>query len=67
VLENAKLDETVEEATADCQHVFATTVRKRGVTKPVVSPEQPAQKIHSQKRKSANLLDPKSIRLNSRH
>lgn len=58
VLENAKLYETVAEATADCQHVFATTVRKRGVTKPVVEPEQAAQEIHSAQGKSAILFGP---------
>jgi tRNA/rRNA methyltransferase len=36
-LEQAQLYETVADAVADCAHVFATTVRKRGVTKPVVT------------------------------
>jgi tRNA/rRNA methyltransferase len=38
--------ETLAEAVGDCAHVYATTVRKRGVTKPVVTPEQAAQAIH---------------------
>ncbi len=33
------------EAVADCAHVYATTVRKRGVTKPVLTPEQAAREI----------------------
>ena len=36
VLEQAKVYATTAEAVADCQHVHATTVRKRGVTKPVI-------------------------------
>jgi tRNA/rRNA methyltransferase len=31
--------ETLADAVADCAHVYATTVRKRGVTKPVLTPE----------------------------
>ena len=42
VLAEAKLFDTVGEAVADCSHVYATTVRKRGVTKPVVTPEEAA-------------------------
>jgi len=47
VIETARLYETVSDAVADCAHVYATTVRKRGVTKPVVTPEQAAQGIHA--------------------
>jgi tRNA/rRNA methyltransferase len=32
---------------ADCAHVYATTVRKRGVTKPVLTPEEAAREIHA--------------------
>ncbi len=46
VLAKAQLFETLAEAVADCAHVYATTVRKRGVTKPVLTPEQAAQAIH---------------------
>jgi len=42
VLANAEVYETLAEAVADCAHVYATTVRKRGVTKPVLTPEQAA-------------------------
>jgi tRNA/rRNA methyltransferase len=45
VLEGATVFDTLAEAVADCAHVYATTVRKRGVTKPVLTPEQAAQTI----------------------
>ncbi|MDV3458647.1 RNA methyltransferase [Sphingomonas sp. HF-S4] len=47
VLERAQLFESVAEAVADCTHIYATTVRKRGVTKPVVTPEQAAREIRA--------------------
>jgi tRNA/rRNA methyltransferase len=46
VLERATVYETLADAVADCAHVYATTVRKRGVTKPVLTPEQAASEIH---------------------
>ena len=58
VLEQARLYETVAEAVADCAHVYATTVRKRGVTKPVVTPEEAAQAIHAEPGGSAILFGP---------
>ncbi len=47
VLERAVAFETLAEAVADCAHVYATTVRKRGVSKPVFTPEEAAQAIHA--------------------
>ena len=47
VLERAQVFDTLAGAVADCAHVYATTVRKRGVTKPVVTPEQAAREIHA--------------------
>jgi tRNA/rRNA methyltransferase len=58
VLEKARLFGSVAEAVADCAHVFATTVRKRGVTKPVVTPEQAAALIRSEAGGSALLFGP---------
>ncbi|WXK61161.1 RNA methyltransferase [Parerythrobacter aurantius] len=58
VLEQARVFETVADAVADCAHVYATTVRKRGVTKPVVTPEQAARAIHSGPGQSAILFGP---------
>ena len=47
VLERARVFASVADAVADCGHVYATTVRKRGVTKPVVTPEAAARAIHA--------------------
>lgn len=58
VLERARVFASTAEAVADCAHVYATTVRKRGVTKPVVTPEQAAQAIHRQPGRSAVLFGP---------
>lgn len=58
VLENAQVFETTAQAVADCAHVYATTVRKRGVTKPVQTPEQAARDIPRQQGRSAVLFGP---------
>ncbi|MBO6609148.1 RNA methyltransferase [Altererythrobacter sp.] len=58
VLENAKVFDTTADAVADCAHVYATTVRKRGVTKPVVGPDEASAEIHAESGKSAILFGP---------
>ncbi|MET0269896.1 MAG: RNA methyltransferase [Sphingomonas sp.] len=58
VLANARVYDSVAAATADCAHVFATTVRKRGVTKPVVTPETAAGAIRAEAGGSAILFGP---------
>ncbi|RZF63000.1 rRNA methyltransferase [Sphingomonas populi] len=58
VLEQAQVFETLAEAIADCPNVYATTVRKRGVTKPVVTPEVAARKVHAGPGRSAILFGP---------
>ncbi|MXO71703.1 RNA methyltransferase [Alteraurantiacibacter buctensis] len=58
VLERAQVFETTAEAVADCANVYATTVRKRGVTKEVVTPEQAAQEVATQPGRSAFLFGP---------
>jgi tRNA/rRNA methyltransferase len=58
VLERAQVYETLAEAVADCAHVYATTVRKRGVTKPVLTPEQAAQAIRTDESRSAIVFGP---------
>lgn len=58
VLANARVFDTVADAVADCATVYATTVRKRGVTKPVVTPEVAAQEIHAGPGASAILFGP---------
>lgn len=58
VLANAAVFGSVAEAVADCAYVFATTVRKRGVTKPVVTPEQAATVMRGETGRSAVLFGP---------
>jgi tRNA/rRNA methyltransferase len=58
VLEQAHVYDSIADATADCAHVYATTVRKRGLVKPVVTPEQAARAIHAEPGRSAILFGP---------
>ncbi|WP_242152679.1 TrmH family RNA methyltransferase [Sphingomonas sp. BAUL-RG-20F-R05-02] len=58
VLEHAQVFDTLAEAIADCPNVYATTVRKRGVTKPVVTPEVAARAIHAGPGRTAILFGP---------
>lgn len=58
VLENARVYETVADAVADCAFVYATTVRKRGLTKEVVGPEKAAQDTRDRTGRSAILFGP---------
>jgi tRNA/rRNA methyltransferase len=58
VLEHAQVYETLAEAVADCANVYATTVRKRGVTKPVLTPEEAAREVHTQSGRSALVFGP---------
>ena len=65
VLEQARVYDSLAEAVADCAHVYATTVRKRGVTKPVVDAEQAAQAIHREPGRSAYVFGPERSGLES--
>ena len=58
VLEQARVFPDVASAVADCQHVYATTVRKRGVTKPVLTPEQTARDVVTLPGRHAILFGP---------
>ena len=58
VLERAAVFETVADAVADCANIYATTVRKRGVTKPVVTPQEAAQAMADAPGRSAILFGP---------
>jgi tRNA/rRNA methyltransferase len=58
VLAGARVFASVAAAVSDCAHVYATTVRKRGVTKPVRNPEQAAREIQAQPGRSAILFGP---------
>jgi tRNA/rRNA methyltransferase len=56
VLERARVFGTVAEAVADCAHVYATTVRKRGLVIPIISPEEAGREIHANDGPSAILF-----------
>ncbi|WP_261934998.1 TrmH family RNA methyltransferase [Sphingomonas bisphenolicum] len=58
ILDQAQVYETLADAVADCAHVYATTVRKRGVTKPVVTPEEAAREIHAAQGRCAYVFGP---------
>jgi tRNA/rRNA methyltransferase len=65
VLEQAQVFETLAEAVADCANVYATTVRKRGIAKPVVTPAEAAAEIRSQEGRNAILFGPERSGLES--
>ncbi|MDP5103773.1 MAG: RNA methyltransferase, partial [Erythrobacter sp.] len=58
VLAEAKVYATTAEAVADCAYVHATTVRKRGVTKPVIGPDEAGRQIHALPGRHAVLFGP---------
>lgn len=58
VLEQAQVFPDLASAAADCQHVFATTVRRRGVTKPVYTPAEAAHSTIGKAGKKAIIFGP---------
>src|SRR6476620_6560307 len=58
VLQQARVYASTAEAVADCANVYATTVRKRGVTKPVLAPDEAAREWASLPGRSALLFGP---------
>jgi tRNA/rRNA methyltransferase len=48
ILDEAKVYDTVEEAVADCTHVYAATVRDRDMPKPVVTPREMAAQMRAE-------------------
>ncbi|MEM9574812.1 MAG: RNA methyltransferase [Pseudomonadota bacterium] len=58
VLEQAQIFETTAEAVADCNQIYATTVRKRGMTKEVLTPQAAATEMAEFEGKSAILFGP---------
>ncbi len=58
VLAQATVHPGLADAVADCAHVYATTVRKRGVTKPVLTPEAAALAINTDRARSAIVFGP---------
>lgn len=53
VLAEAQVFGCLAEAVADCTTIYATTVRKRGVAKPVLTPEAAARAVHASAGRSA--------------
>ncbi len=58
VLEGAKVFETTADAVADCSTIYASTVRRRDLVMPVVTPEQMAREIVAQAGRTAILFGP---------
>ncbi|HMN52894.1 MAG TPA: TrmH family RNA methyltransferase [Sphingopyxis sp.] len=58
VLAEATVYDSLAAAVADCTTVYATTVRKRGVTKPVLTPEAAAKQVHASAGRSAYVFGP---------
>ncbi|MEP3226415.1 MAG: RNA methyltransferase [Parasphingorhabdus sp.] len=58
VLEQAELFDTTAAAVADCAHVYATTVRKRGMTKQVLTPAAAADDMATASGRCAILFGP---------
>ena len=58
VLAEAKVYDSLAAAVADCATVYATTVRKRGVTKPVLTPDAAAEQVHANAGRSAYVFGP---------
>lgn len=56
VIENAQIFGTLSEAVADISNIYATTVRRRGVTKPVLNPEEAAHEMLNISGRSAILF-----------
>ena len=58
VLEEAQVFETVQHAIADCSNVYASTVRRRDLVMPVITPEQMADGISGSPGRTAILFGP---------
>jgi tRNA/rRNA methyltransferase len=58
VLEGAKVFDTTAEAIADCNLVYASTVRRRDLVMPVVGPDEMAREMRSIAGRSAILFGP---------
>jgi len=58
VLERAKVFDTVQDAIADCSNVYASTVRRRDLVMPVITPEQMAEEIAASPAPTAILFGP---------
>ena len=56
VLAEAQVFASLADAVADCTTIYATTVRKRGVMKPVLTPEAAARAVHADAGRSAYIF-----------
>jgi tRNA/rRNA methyltransferase len=56
VLAEARVFDSLADAVADCTTIYATTVRKRGVMKPVLTPEAAARAVHAEAGRSAYIF-----------
>ncbi|MGB7404833.1 MAG: RNA methyltransferase [Pacificimonas sp.] len=65
VLSGAIVYPSVDDAIADCAHVYATTVRKRGMLKPVVTPEDAATESEIRPGRTAILFGPEATGLDN--
>jgi tRNA/rRNA methyltransferase len=65
VLETARVYDSVAAAIADCNHVFASTVRRRDLIMPVVGPQEMARTIHQSSGRTAILFGPERSGLES--
>jgi len=58
VLADARVYDGIQDAIADCRYVYATTLRPRGVWKPVVTPAQAAAEMRSRDYRQGILFGP---------
>lgn len=58
VLERAQVFDTVAEAVADCSTIYASTVRRRDLVMPVLTPEEMAHNIAADAGRTAILFGP---------
>ena len=58
ILESARVYGTTAEAIADCNLVYASTVRRRDLVMPVVGPDEMASEMHSTDGRAAILFGP---------
>jgi tRNA/rRNA methyltransferase len=58
VLEQAQVFDTVQDAIADCSTIYASTVRRRDLVMPVVTPEEMADAVAASPARSAILFGP---------
>lgn len=65
ILDKAQVYDNLASAVADCEHIYATTVRKRGVTKPVLTPAEAALDIKKSEGRSIIMFGPERSGLES--